>query len=148
MQIIVKKFGGTSLADLSRINRAVSYVKKSLALGYKVVVVVSAMGKETDRLLKLTSGLDEYKMILNGEIALNKPEISEIRKFAYFYFIKSCIPWDISEKLYGGFFNGFNIDFASLPFLSIETLLNEPLVFVPMLSSITISSEIKSFTMA
>ena len=51
MQIIVKKFGGTSLADLSRITRAVSYIKKSLTSGYKVVVVVSAMGKETDRLL-------------------------------------------------------------------------------------------------
>ena len=61
MQIIVKKFGGTSLADLSRINRAVSYVKKSLALGYKVVVVVSAMGKETDRLLSLQEKLEEYR---------------------------------------------------------------------------------------
>ncbi|MBF97128.1 MAG: Aspartate kinase [Alphaproteobacteria bacterium MarineAlpha9_Bin4] len=61
MQIIVKKFGGTSLADISRINRAVSYVKKSLASGYKVVVVVSAMGKETDRLLSLEDKLEEYK---------------------------------------------------------------------------------------
>ena len=61
MQIIVKKFGGTSLADLSRINRAVSYVKKSLGLGYKVVVVVSAMGKETDRLLSLQEKLEEYR---------------------------------------------------------------------------------------
>ena len=44
MQIIVKKFGGTSLADISRINRAVSYIKKTLDDGYKIVVVVSAMG--------------------------------------------------------------------------------------------------------
>ncbi len=61
MQIIVKKFGGTSLADLSRINRAISYIKKSLNLGYKVVVVVSAMGKETDRLLSLQGKLEEYR---------------------------------------------------------------------------------------
>ena len=61
MQIIVKKFGGTSLADLSRVNRAVSYIKKSLALGNKVVVVVSAMGKETDRLLSLLDKLEEYR---------------------------------------------------------------------------------------
>ena len=59
MQIIVKKFGGTSLADLSRITRAVTYIKKSLAKGNKVVVVVSAMGKETDRLLSLHDKLDE-----------------------------------------------------------------------------------------
>ena len=61
MQIIVKKFGGTSLADLSRVNRAISYIKKSLALGNKVVVVVSAMGKETDRLLSLLDNLEEYR---------------------------------------------------------------------------------------
>ena len=60
MQIIVKKFGGTSLADLSRINRAISYIKKSMDKGYKVVVVVSAMGKETNRLLSLEEKLDEY----------------------------------------------------------------------------------------
>ena len=61
MQIIVKKFGGTSLADVSRINRAISFIKKSLNNGYKIVVVVSAMGKETDRLLSLDNSLEEYK---------------------------------------------------------------------------------------
>ena len=61
MHIIVKKFGGTSLADVSRINRAISFIKKSLNNGYKVVVVVSAMGKETDRLLSLDNSLEEYK---------------------------------------------------------------------------------------
>ena len=60
MQIIVKKFGGTSLADLSRISRAISYIKKSLNSGNRVVVVVSAMGKETDRLLSLKDKLEEY----------------------------------------------------------------------------------------
>ena len=60
MQIIVKKFGGTSLSDVSRINRAINYIKKSLKSGYKVVVVVSAMGKETDRLLALADNLEEY----------------------------------------------------------------------------------------
>ena len=60
MQIIVKKFGGTSLANISRINRAVSYIKKSLSAGYRIVVVVSAMGKETDRLLSLENKLEEY----------------------------------------------------------------------------------------
>ena len=48
MKIIVKKFGGTSLSDIDRINRAISYIKKTKSAGYKVVIVVSAMGKETD----------------------------------------------------------------------------------------------------
>ena len=61
MQIIVKKFGGTSLASITRINRAISYIKNTLNKGYKVVVVVSAMGKETDRLLSLDDKLEEYR---------------------------------------------------------------------------------------
>ena len=48
MKIIVKKFGGTSLADIEKIKRAISYITKTSSAGYKVVVVVSAMGKETD----------------------------------------------------------------------------------------------------
>ena len=61
MKIIVKKFGGTSLSDIDRINRAISYIKKTKSAGYKVVIVVSAMGKETDRLLTLTDNLEEYR---------------------------------------------------------------------------------------
>ena len=61
MDIIIKKFGGTSVSSIERIKRAISYVKKAKRSGYSVVVVVSAMGKETDRLLKLTTGLDQYK---------------------------------------------------------------------------------------
>lgn len=61
MKIIVKKFGGTSLSDIDRINRAISYIKKTSLAGYKVVIVVSAMGKETDRLLTLTDKLEEYR---------------------------------------------------------------------------------------
>ena len=61
MNIIIKKFGGTSVSSIDRIERAISYIKKTRKSGYFVVVVVSAMGRETDRLLKLTTGLDEYK---------------------------------------------------------------------------------------
>ena len=61
MQIIVKKFGGTSLSNIERITRAISYIKNDLKKGFKVIVVVSAMGKETDRLLSLCDGLDEYR---------------------------------------------------------------------------------------
>ncbi len=53
--LIVQKFGGTSVADLERI-RAVA--KRSLAThraGHDVVVVVSAMAGETNRLLRLAT---------------------------------------------------------------------------------------------
>ncbi len=61
MKIIVKKFGGTSLSSIDRINRAISYIKKTTSEGYRVVIVVSAMGDETDRLLNLTDNLEEYR---------------------------------------------------------------------------------------
>ena len=62
MNIIIKKFGGTSVSSIDRIERAISYIKKARKAGYFVVVVVRQWAEETDRLLKLTTGLDEYKM--------------------------------------------------------------------------------------
>ena len=61
MEILVKKFGGTSLAGITKINRAIDHVKKAIKKGYRVVVVVSAMGKETNRLFSLDDKLEEYE---------------------------------------------------------------------------------------
>ncbi|MEM2519942.1 MAG: aspartate kinase, partial [Nitrososphaerota archaeon] len=49
--VIVVKFGGSVLKDLSAIEEAASWVKKLLAGGYKIVVVVSAMKGVTDELV-------------------------------------------------------------------------------------------------
>ena len=46
MNIIIKKFGGTSVSSLERIERASHYIQKARSLGYQVVVVVSAMEKK------------------------------------------------------------------------------------------------------
>ena len=51
--IIVQKFGGTSVADTEKIKHVASAVIKEKELGHDVVVVVSAMGHTTDILLKL-----------------------------------------------------------------------------------------------
>ena len=52
-KLIVQKYGGSSIADIKKIKnvakRVVSYKKK----GYKLVVVVSALGDTTDELLRL-----------------------------------------------------------------------------------------------
>jgi aspartate kinase len=53
--ILVQKFGGTSLSTPARIKRAARRVAASQRAGYDVVVVVSAMGDSTDRLLGLAS---------------------------------------------------------------------------------------------
>lgn len=53
MALYVQKFGGTSVATVERIKHVASKVAASRAQGDKVVVVVSAMSGETDRLIGL-----------------------------------------------------------------------------------------------
>ena len=55
MGIVVQKFGGSSVADADRIRNVARAVIKEKKAGNKVVVVVSAMGKTTDHLMKLAS---------------------------------------------------------------------------------------------
>lgn len=50
MALIVQKFGGTSVGDLERIQRVAQRVADSLKAGHRVILVVSAIGGETDRL--------------------------------------------------------------------------------------------------
>ena len=51
--VLVQKFGGTSIGTPGRITRAAKRIAASQRGGYDVVVVVSAMGDSTDRLLTL-----------------------------------------------------------------------------------------------
>ncbi len=51
--IIVQKFGGTSVADTDKIKNVAKAVIREKELGHDVVVVVSAMGHTTDLLVKL-----------------------------------------------------------------------------------------------
>jgi aspartate kinase len=57
MALIVQKFGGTSVGSLERIKNVARRVAKARDAGNDVVVVVSAMAGETDRLLKLAKEL-------------------------------------------------------------------------------------------
>jgi aspartate kinase len=51
MSLIVQKFGGTSVGDLERIAKAATRVERAVQDGHSVVVVVSAMSGETDKLV-------------------------------------------------------------------------------------------------
>lgn len=57
-KLIVKKFGGTSVADAERIEAVADLVAKSVEDGNEVVVVLSAMGKSTDELIKLSKEIN------------------------------------------------------------------------------------------
>jgi aspartate kinase len=53
MALIVQKYGGTSVGDADRIRAVAEHVSRTKAAGNDVVVVVSAMGKFTDDLIRL-----------------------------------------------------------------------------------------------
>jgi aspartate kinase len=58
MSTIVQKFGGTSVGDTKRIEAVAERVARTQRAGNKVVVVVSAMSGETDRLLGLAKAIE------------------------------------------------------------------------------------------
>jgi len=62
MAIIVQKFGGTSLADTQRLRHVANMIAAARAEGHQIVVVVSAMGKTTDRLL---AQADHFSTVLS-----------------------------------------------------------------------------------
>src|SRR6201997_1262768 len=51
MARLVRKFGGTSVADIERIRNVARHVKREVDAGHEVAVVVSAMAGATDRLV-------------------------------------------------------------------------------------------------
>jgi len=53
MALIVQKYGGTSVANPDRIRNVARRVARCKAMGHQIVVVVSAMSGETNRLLAL-----------------------------------------------------------------------------------------------
>ena len=63
MKIVVLKFGGTSVADVTHIKKIALKIKLEVELGYKVITVVSAMSGVTNNLINLvknTSDIPPY----------------------------------------------------------------------------------------
>ena len=62
MKLIVTKFGGTSVGTIDRIKSVATRIKNEVNNGYNVIVVVSAMAGETNRLIKLVESLtNDYR---------------------------------------------------------------------------------------
>ena len=57
MALIVQKYGGTSVADADRIRAVAEHVAFTRRQGHQLIVVVSAMGKETDSLIALAAAV-------------------------------------------------------------------------------------------
>jgi len=59
MALYVQKFGGTSVGSVERIKAVAEKVKRDRDAGHQIVVVVSAMSGETNRLIGLASQINE-----------------------------------------------------------------------------------------
>jgi aspartate kinase len=59
-EIVVMKFGGTSVADAERIKRAAKRIVEKREGGYSVVAVLSARGKTTDELIAMAEEVSEH----------------------------------------------------------------------------------------
>ena len=59
MSLVVQKFGGTSVADSGKILAAARKAVRAQQNGHQVVMVVSAMGKNTDALVSLAAEITE-----------------------------------------------------------------------------------------
>jgi len=70
--LLVQKYGGTSVGDAERIRAVADHVARTRREGHEVVVVVSAMGKTTDDLIRLADDVSgtqpprEYDMLVSS----------------------------------------------------------------------------------
>ncbi len=74
MAFLVQKFGGTSVGDLDRIRNVAAKVKTARDQGHWLVVVVSAMGGETNRLVDLARSITPNPLPREMDVLLSTGE--------------------------------------------------------------------------
>ncbi|MCI0506155.1 MAG: aspartate kinase [Gammaproteobacteria bacterium] len=74
MALIVQKYGGTSVGSVERIEQVAEKVITARNQGHKVVVVVSAMSGETNRLLDLAKSINEHPNSRELDVLLSTGE--------------------------------------------------------------------------
>ncbi len=74
MALIVQKYGGTSMGSPERIKNVARKVAKFRAQGHQVIVVVSAMSGETNRLVALTKDISDHPTPRELDVVLSTGE--------------------------------------------------------------------------
>lgn len=74
MALIVQKYGGTSVGSVERIKNVAARVARTRAAGHDVVVVVSAMSGETNRLVALAHDIQEFPDPREMDVVLSTGE--------------------------------------------------------------------------
>ena len=74
MALIVQKYGGTSVGNVGKINNVARRVRSARQDGNDVIVVVSAMGEETDRLLDMARDITDQPDEREQDVLLSTGE--------------------------------------------------------------------------
>ena len=82
MGLVVKKFGGSSVADLQKLQLVAEHIIKETEKGNKVVVVVSAQGKTTDKLIAEESEITKTPNKREHDVLVSTGEQITIAKLA------------------------------------------------------------------
>ncbi|RSD32369.1 aspartate kinase [Vibrio pectenicida] len=72
--LVVQKFGGTSVGSIEKIQRVTEHIIKAKNSGNQVVVVVSAMSGETNRLMGLAKQIDSVPTARELDVLLSSGE--------------------------------------------------------------------------
>ena len=75
MSVIVQKYGGSSVSDISNIANVADRICKSKDKGFNLVVVVSAMGNSTDQLVELARSITDEPDVRELDALLATGEI-------------------------------------------------------------------------
>ena len=106
MGLIVQKFGGTSVGSVEKIENVASRVIEEKERGNDVVVVVSAMGKTTDQLVKMAEEISENPskremdmLLTTGEqITISLLTMALIEKGYQCYFLYRMAGWNYDGR--------------------------------------------------
>ena len=74
MALLIQKFGGTSVGNIERIHRIAELIERTCQTGNQVVVVLSAMSGETDRLWRLAHDVTPHPDARELDVLLSSGE--------------------------------------------------------------------------
>jgi len=90
MALVVKKFGGSSLSSTKLFERAAGKVVEARDAGDDVVVVLSAMGDETDRLMLLARAITDHPSPRELDVLLTAGERVSMALFSISLVERGC----------------------------------------------------------
>lgn len=91
MALIVQKYGGTSVGSLERIHHIAQKIIQTKQAGHDVVVVVSAMYGETDRLIQLANNLTPQPDLREYDVLISTGEQVTMSLLSMALNAKNCV---------------------------------------------------------